>query len=641
MKKSTHIYSLTTRLASAILIFVLWTSAVWGQASRFDVIAEQLKELSKESPGLNEKVELSVNGVSIQEFIRGMASTNEVNISVDPNLNTKIINNFTNVTVSDVLLFLAKRYDLDLTFIGSIISITAHSPAPVEAPKYVSKPVNIIYDKYSDELSMDLSNDSLALVVKAITKTTEKNVLISPDLMGKMVNGYIQRMPFNNALDKFAFSNDLRVTPSDNFYLVEKREVDNASKVTNKNDRTGRAATPAVAGLSIRSDDKSLLTVDAVNVPISDIVGAVSTELKKNYYVFSEPKGNSTVKVENASYEEFLRYLLNGTDYTFKRDGEIYLIGERNLEGLRATKVVQLKFRTVDKIMDIIPVDLRKGLEIKAFPDLNSLILSGSQPRIDELEAFMRDIDRVVPVVVIEVMIVDVRNSRTVSTGIEAGLGKAPAKTSGRAFPGLDLSLSSASVNDLISGINGFGFINLGKVTPNFYLTLKLLEEQGVLRLRSTPKLATLNGHEAKMSIGKTEYYLEVSNNVIGTQNPQNIITQQYKSVNADLSLSINPIVSGDEQITLDIGVKQSNFTERISPSAPPGTITRDFQSLIRVKNEEMVILGGLEENATNDSGSGVPILSRIPVLKWFFSSRNKSKSKSKLTIFIKPTVLY
>src|SRR6185436_14496622 len=124
---------------------------------------------------------------------------------------------------------------------------------------------------------------------------------------------------------------------------------------------------------------------------------------------------------------------------------------------------------------------------------------------------------------------------------------------------------SSSSINNLINGINGLGIVNLGKVTPNFYLKLKALEQQGVLKLKSTPKLATLNGHEAKLSIGRTEYYLEIQSSVVGIQTPFPVQSQQYKSVSADLSLTINPIVSGDEQITLDIMVKQSNFTERIS----------------------------------------------------------------------------
>jgi type IV pilus assembly protein PilQ len=183
--------------------------------------------------------------------------------------------------------------------------------------------------------------------------------------------------------------------------------------------------------------------------------------------------------------------------------------------------------------------------------------------------------------------------------------------------------------------------VNLGNVTPNFYFSLKALESRGIIKLRSTPQIATLNGNEAKLSVGQQQYYLEVSNNVIGAQNPQNIISQNYKSVNADLAITVNPSVSGDEQITLEINVKQSSFTERINPSAPPGTITRDFKSMIRVKNQEMIVLGGLEENSLNDTGSGLPLLYRIPVLKWLFGNRTKSKSNNKLTIFVRPTVLY
>lgn len=167
------------------------------------------------------------------------------------------------------------------------------------------------------------------------------------------------------------------------------------------------------------------------------------------------------------------------------------------------------------------------------------------------------------------------------------------------------------------------------------------MEDNGVVKVRSTPKLAALNSHEATMSIGNTEYYLEETNNVIGSQNPQNIITKHYKSVKADMSIKVKPIVSGDNQITLEIEVNQSDFTARISPDAPPGTVSRNFSSLIRVKDGEMVLLGGLEEKKISDSGSGLPWFSRIPVIKWFFSSRTKARTKNKLNIFIKPTVYY
>jgi type IV pilus assembly protein PilQ len=54
-----------------------------------------------------------------------------------------------------------------------------------------------------------------------------------------------------------------------------------------------------------------------------------------------------------------------------------------------------------------------------------------------------------------------------------------------------------------------------------------------------------------------------------------------------------------------------------------------------------MILLGGLETNSTTDSGSGIPFLNRIPIIKWFFSTRTRSKTNNKLAVFIRPTVIY
>lgn len=621
------------------VILILSTALANAQQDRFTSIEEKLTELSKQTPGLNEKVELSVNGVAIQEFIRGLATANNLNVSIDPSLSVKVVNNFSNVTVADVLLFLCKKYDLEITFIGNIMSFSQYAAPPAAAPKYTSKPLNISYDKTKDLLSLDLSNDSLALVVKELTKISQKNVMFSSSLAGKKVSGYIQNMLFNSALENFAFANDLKVTlTEDNFYLIEKMDAEAPNK---KNNSSGQNSYSAKSGLNVKSDANKLISVDAVNIPISDILAAVSSELKNSYFLFTEPKGNISLTVKNATNDEFLNHLFNSTDYTFKKEGEIYLIGDRNIEGLRATKVVALKYRTVEKVIDFIPVDLKKDVDIKTFNDQNSLILCGSQPRIDELVAFLRDIDRVVPVISIEVLIVDIRNSHAVASGIKAGLGTKPTTTGGDVFPELNLNLGANSINSIVDGINGLGVVNLGKVTPNFYLSLQLMEQNGNIKINSTPLLSTLNGHEAKMNIGETRYYLEQNSNVIATTSTTTQNTQIYKPLNAEFAMTINPIVSGDEQITMEITVKQSSFTTQTGTNGPYGTSSRNFQSLIRVKNQEMIMLGGLDDDSQDESASGVPVLSRIPIIKWFFSSRSKKKNKSKLTIFIKPTVIY
>lgn len=632
-----------------VLTFFLSFCFMAKSQDRFAILEQRLIDLGKTSPGLNEKVDLSINGATIQEFIRAIGVNNNLNVNVDPSIDVKIANNFSKVSAQEVFLFLCKNYNLDITFVGPIMSFVKYvaPAAPIKA--VVSKKINVSYEPTAALLSFDLQNDTLSSAAKEITKQSGKNIIFSPDLTGKIVNGYVQNMPMNNALEKLAFANDMKVSVTpDNFYIFEKKvpivdpkAITNANGVNTSNFGLTNPNTKGATNIIVKD---GLISVDAQNIAISELVNNASKELGKEYFLFNELKGNTSLKINEATYDDFLRLLFNGTDFTFKKEGEIYLFGDRNLEGLRQSKLITLKNRTIDKVLEFIPAELKKGVDIKTFSDLNGLIVSGSQPRINELEAFLRQIDLVVPLVHIEVIIADVRKSNTVTTGISAGLGTKPADiTQGGLLPQVDLSLNATAINNLLSGISGLGIVNLGSVTPNFYLTLKALEEQGALKIRSTPQIATLNGHEAKLKVGSTVYYLEVQNNVLnsGNTNPTVTQSQQYKSLDADLSITINPQVSGDEQITMSIGVTQSSFTERISETAPPGKLNRDFQSLVRVKNGEMIMLGGLEENSNSNSGRGLPWISRVPVLKWIFGNRTKSKTENKLTIFIKPTIIY
>jgi type IV pilus assembly protein PilQ len=630
------------------LLFFLFSFCVAVAQDRFDVMEEKLNQLAKDYPGINDKVELSMSGTSIQEYIRAIGVNSNLNVNVDPTLDIKLTNNFSKVSAKEVFLFLAKRYDLDILFVGPIMTFVKFT-APIVEKKTPTRKINVKYEKTADLLSYDLNSDTLGNVTREITKQSGKNIIFSPELQNKLISGFMQNASFNNALEKLAFANDIKVSKTaDDFYVFEKKQP-----VTNNTNNQNNNSNPfgSLTANNNPNDTKNakmyikdgLITMDVQNTPMTEVVSAVSKELGKNYFLFSELKGNATLKVTDAPYDEFLKLLFNGTDLTFKKDGETYLFGDRNLEGLRQSKLITLKNRTIEKVMDFVPAELKKGVDVKVFEDLNGIIVSGSQPRITELESFLRQIDLVVPMVHIEVIIADVRKSNSLSAGISAGLGTKTGTTGGTLLPDYNVSLNSNTINNLIAGINGFGIINLGNVTPNFYINLKAMESNGILKLRSTPQIATLNGHEAKLSVGQTQYYLEVNNNLVNNlSQQQNILqTQSWKAVNADLSVSIDPQVSGDEQITMTIGVTQSSFTERVSNTAPPGTINRDFKSLVRVKNGEMIMLGGLEENQTNNSGSGLPLISRIPILKWIFGNRTKAKSENKLTIFIKPTVIY
>ena len=648
-----------------IIGFLLFPLLIIAQnkTDRFVEIENQLNQLAAgNSPGLKDPIDFSVSGVSIQEFLRGIAEAHELNINVDPELTFKVYNNFSKESVLNVLVFLVREYDLDIRFSGSIMSFYKYVP-PVEGrPAFVPKAIAVKYSSYSNLLSLDLQDDSLYLVVRKITQVTKKNVILSTGISSKLISIYIEDMPFDAALNKMAFANDLKVVKTDdNFYVLKGlKEGDNVLAEENPNagqfrptyntgtQSAASTVVPAAAGSTIRCHVEDSATfkkihLEAINAPIAEVIKIVATKANINYFMYSDIKGNCTSYVSGVTFQELLTFLLQGTEYTFKMESDLYLMGERKLEGLRAHKVVQLKYRSIDNIQDVIPAEIKKGVEIKEFKELNSLLLSGSLPQIFEIEAFIKEVDKVVPMVMIEVIIMEVSKSRTVKTGISAGISDtaAVAQTTGTFLPGMDVTLSSSTINDFINGLGIGSITNLGSVTPNFYMTLSALETNQNVEVKSMPKLSTLNGHDANMSIGQTVYYTVETQNTLGSLTTNTIKTVQYQSVQANQTLTIKPLVSGDDQVTLTIEVNQSSFLPSDRTSGPPNSSTSQFKSMVRVRNEEMIVLGGLEKISKSSDVKGTPFLSRIPVLKLLFSNKSKTKSKSILVLFIKPTIIY
>ena len=482
-----------------------------------------------------------------------------------------------------------------------------------------------------------MSKDTLSRVTKKIAQLSNKNISIQQGLDNLQVNGYIQNVKFDNAIERLAFSNDLEAIKDTNGIFTLRRSTKPLESKSSTGDNQSNK-NKAISKTSIKTTSDGLISFDLKDGSIKDLIIDVSDKLGVSYLFNSLPEGNITAKLENVNYDQFLTNVLNGTKFTFSKDDNLYTIGERLKEGLRDVYVYQLNYRSIDKIVSLIPKDLSEGVVITPFIEQNSLVLSGAQPNLNNVKNFLTEIDKPVPVVLIELLIIDVKRTHNVQTGISAGLGKGDTKSSGSLFPGVDINLGSSTLNEIL---NIFGLKTLGAVVPEFYANLKLLEQNGYINIQSTPRLSTLNGHEATMNLGETSYYLEQQQNIIGTQSPQTVVTNTYKSVQADFSITITPVVSGDEQVTLDIDVNQSDFTGRISPNAPPGQTHRQFKSSIRIKNEEMIVLGGLETNERNETGEGLPVLSRVPGLKWLFAKKTKDREKSKLIVFIKPTIIY
>lgn len=635
------------------IVFILFLFVLSSQSfaqQNIDELGKQFDDFSKTKKGINDVIKIDVSGLSLNDLISSIAEEHQLNVSVDSDLNNPVVNNFFDVTVKDVFLFLVQKYDLEVSFMSNIIVFKKRKEVKV-VEKKLAKTIDVSYNNQNDFLSIKLENDSLQAVAKAIVDKSGKNIVLAQDVKSLKVSSYILNRPFDQVIQMMSKSNDLIATKDENgvFYIekntVPKEVVTNSSNKSNPRDKQ-KPASGSEGFYDIEVNEKGFLKVKANVADATDLLIEAAEKLNVNYYIYNKPENEKTsLLANNITFDDLLEHVFKGKKYTFRNKDGFYLIGEQVTEGLRSTELIQLENRSIESVLTSLPKVFSEKVEIKEFVELNSLIVSGSKNSIEELKLYIKQIDKVVPLVQIEVIIVQYNKSYDIQSGLKAGLDKInQTQTSGVLFPTTDMNLNNTSVNSLIDAFNGLGFIKLGKVTDAFYLNLKLLESNSAIKIESTPKIATLSGHEATLAIGETSYYFEQNNRILNNNigNGGDILQSgTWKSTDANLSVSIKPYVSADENVTLTINVEKSAFLGRAGENAPPGKATQKFQSLIRVKNGEMILLGGLDELKKENSGSGVPLISRIPIIKWFVSSRKKAKGDSKLHIFIKPTIVY
>lgn len=627
-----------------VIIILFFSNSIFAQQD-INELSKQLDALAIQKKGLNETIKIDVSGLTLHDFISSIAEEHQLNIDVDTDLNQTVSNNFFDVTVKDVFIHLVQKYDLEVTFMNNIILFKKRKAVTVVAKK-LPKVIDVSYNSQNDFLSVKLENDTLSAVAKAIIDKSGKNLILSTDAKNLRISSYILNRPFDQVIEMMSKSNDLTATKDENgFYFIEKNKDATISlNSSNQKAKQPKASSGVPGYYEVTVNKNGLLNVKAYIADASDLLTEAAEKLHVNYFLYNKPENEkTTLSAENITFDELLFHIFKGKKYTYKKQDNLYLIGDEGGEGLRATEILQLENRSIELVLPSLPKVFSEKLEIKEFVELNALVASGSKSTLEELKLYIKQIDKVVPMVQIEVIIVQYNKSHDVQTGMKAGLDKINKQvTGGTLFPTTDVTVNSTSVNSLIDAFNGFGIFKLGKVTEAFYLNLKLLENNSIVKVESTPKIATISGHEAKLSIGETSYYFEQSNRLINSNIGNDILNSgTWKSTDANLSLSIKPFVSIDENVTLTIVVEKSSFLGRAGETAPPGKATQKFESLVRVKNGEMILLGGLDELKKEDSGSGTPLLSRIPIIKWFFSSRKKGKTNSKLHIFIKPTVVY
>jgi len=161
---------------------------------------------------------------------------------------------------------------------------------------------------------------------------------------------------------------------------------------------------------------------------------------------------------------------------------------------------------------------------------------------------------------------------------------------------------------------------------------LQLLQAFGHTKILSHPYVVSTNNKEAVVSIGEERLLRDVATASAGAT------TITRKTISANLTVTITPRISATDNVNLQVSIDISEYKSAIE--GEDTRITRFIETNANIQNSAILVLGGLMKENTTEGINETPILSKIPILGWFFKRKRVEYQKTSLTIFISPTVI-
>ena len=179
---------------------------------------------------------------------------------------------------------------------------------------------------------------------------------------------------------------------------------------------------------------------------------------------------------------------------------------------------------------------------------------------------------------------------------------------------------------------------------------VELLAAQGNVQVLSSPRITTSNNQKALIKVGNDQFFitnftLTKSTNLAGveTESPSVTLNPFFSGIALDVTPQI-----GDDDITLHIHPTISTVTNTKAdfPGAGANGIqlakssVRESDSIVRAKNGQLIVIGGLMQDKTAELITGIPFLKDIPFVGAAFRHTRQQASKSELVILLRPTIL-
>ncbi len=306
------------------------------------------------------------------------------------------------------------------------------------------------------------------------------------------------------------------------------------------------------------------------------------------------------------------------------------------------------------------------GRNVVLNPAAGVVVVKATPAELRQVEQYLKAVQvSIERQVMLEAKIVEVSLSKDAQTGINWGafgkLGSGQLSI-GSAAPGTRLgssgNLGSADGTsiapgiDLATGALGRGFYGLAFQAGNFAALLNFLQTQGDVQVLSSPRIATLNNQKAVLKVGSDELYVTgvttstTSNGSNSTSSPSLTLQPFFSGISLDVTpqidelgnvmLHVHPTISTvtEKNKNIDLG-SLGSFRLPLASSA-----VNETDSIVRVRDGQIVAIGGLMKQELRDERTGLPVVSDMPVVGGLFRQTGTVMNKRELVIMLKPTVI-
>ena len=285
----------------------------------------------------------------------------------------------------------------------------------------------------------------------------------------------------------------------------------------------------------------------------------------------------------------------------------------------------------------------------------NSLVISSAEENLNSIRNIVSKLDIRRAQVLVEAIVVDLSEKAATRLGVEAiysgndedsipigitrfsGSGADLLAIAGAADDDTDVTLTNTAVSSLLNTqglVAGFGDLTKGK--DNFVGILNAIAEDTDSNILSTPSILAMDNEPARLFIGQEIPITTGESLGMNNSNPFRTTSRQEVGI----ELEITPQINEGASVILNIKQGVSGVAGISQSGLDLITNKREIETTVLVDNNQIIVLGGLIDEDTQEVVSKVPLLGSIPLLGRIFQSSSTSTSTKNLMVFLKPTIL-